>query len=35
MQQEQFISNFNQLNVFRAIISTILRSTRLCLQVVV
>jgi len=27
-----FIYNFNQLNMFRAIISPILRSTRLCLQ---
>jgi len=26
MQQEQFISNFNQLNMFRAIISPIPRS---------
>jgi len=26
MQQSQFISNFNQLNMFRAIISPILRS---------
>ena len=30
-----FIDNFNQLNMFRAIISPILRSTRLCLQLVV
>ena len=30
-----FINNFNQLNMFRAIISPILRSTRLCLQLVV
>jgi len=29
------IDNFNQLNVFRTIISPILRSTRLCLQLVV
>jgi len=35
MQQEQFISSFNQLNMFRAIISPILRSTRLCLHLVV
>jgi len=31
----QFISDFNQLNMFRAIISPILRSTTLCLQLVV
>jgi len=30
-----FINSFNQLNIFRAIISPILRSTRLCLQFVV
>ena len=30
-----FIDNYNQLNTFRAIISPILRSTRLCLQLVV
>ena len=30
-----FIDNYNQLNVFRAIISPVLRSTRLCLQLVV
>jgi len=30
-----FIDNYNQLNMFRAIISSILRSTRLCLQLVV
>jgi hypothetical protein len=30
-----FIYNYNQLDMFRAIISPILRSTRLCLQVVV
>ena len=30
-----FIDNYNQLNMFRAIISPILRSTRLCLQLVV
>jgi len=30
-----FIDNFNQLNMFRAIVSPILRSTRLCLQLVV
>ena len=35
MQQQQFINNFNQLNLFRAMISPILRSTRLCLQLVV
>jgi len=35
MQQWQFIDNFNQLNMFRAIVSPILRSTRLCLQLVV
>ena len=29
------LANFNQLNIFRAIISPILRSTRLCLQLVV
>ena len=29
------IDNYNQLNMFRAIISPILRSTRLCLQLVV
>ena len=29
MQQYQIINNFNQLNMFRAIISPILRSTRL------
>jgi len=34
MQQRQFINNFTQLNVFRAIVSPILRSTRLCLQLV-
>jgi len=33
--QQQFIRNFNQLNIFRAIIWPILRSTRLCLQLVV
>jgi len=27
MQQQQFINDFNQLNIFRAIISPILRST--------
>ena len=31
----RFIGNFNQLNMFRAIISPIFRSTRLCLQLVV
>jgi len=30
-----FIDDYNQLNMFRAIISPILRSTRLCLQFVV
>ena len=35
MQQQIFIDNYNQLNIFRAIISPILRSTRLCLQLVV
>jgi len=35
MQQWQFINNFNQLNMFWAIVSPILRSTRLCLQLVV
>jgi hypothetical protein len=30
-----FIDNYNQLKMFRAIISTILRSTRLCLHLVV
>jgi len=30
-----FIDNYNQLNMFRAIISPIHRSTRLCLQLVV
>ena len=30
MQQWQFNDNFNQLNMFRAIVSPILRSTRLC-----
>ena len=30
-----FIDNYNQLNMFRAIISPILRSIRLCLQLVV
>ena len=30
-----FIDNYNQLKMFRAIISPILRSTRLCLQLVV
>jgi len=30
-----FINNFNQLNMFRTILSLILRSTRLCLQLVV
>jgi len=32
MQQWQFINNFNQLDMFRAIVSPILRSTKLCLQ---
>jgi len=36
MQQEQiFIDNYDKVNMFRAIISPILRSTRLCLQLVV
>jgi len=37
MQKLQFIStsNFNQPNMFRAIISPIFRSTRLCSQLVV
>jgi hypothetical protein len=35
MQQKQFISNFNQLNMFREIITPILRNTRRCLQLVV
>jgi len=35
MQQELFIYNSNQLNVFRTMISSIFRSTRLCLQLVV
>ena len=30
-----FIDNYNQLNMFRSIISPIIRSTRLCLQLVV
>ena len=30
-----FVDNYNQLSMFRAIISPILRSTRLCLQLVV
>jgi len=30
MQQERFINNSNQLNMFRAIILPIFRSTRLC-----
>jgi len=30
-----FIDNYNQLNMFRAIISPILSSSRLCLQLVV
>jgi len=29
------IDNYNQLNMFRAIISPIIRSTRLCLQLVI
>ena len=32
---KNFIDNYNRLNMFRAIISPILRSTRLCLQLVV
>jgi len=35
MKITNFIDNYNQLNMFRAIISPILRSTRLCLQLVV
>jgi len=35
MQQYPFINDYNQLNIFRAIISPILRSIRLCLQLVV
>jgi len=35
MQQKQFINNLNQLNMFRAVIFPIVRSTRLCLQLVV
>jgi len=35
MQQQRIIDDSNQLNMFRAIISPILRSTRLCLQLVV
>jgi len=31
----RFVNNSNQLNMFRAIISPILRSPRLCLQLVV
>jgi len=31
----KFIANYNQLNMFRAIISPILRTTRLCLQLVI
>ena len=34
-KNNNFINNFNQLHMFRAIISPILRSTRLCLQLVV
>ena len=34
-QQQSFIDNYDQLNMFREIISSILRSTRLCLQLVV
>ena len=32
MQQWQFINNFNQLNMFRVVVSSILRKTTLCLQ---
>jgi len=32
---QQFIDDFNQLIMFRAIISPIFRSTRLCLQLMV
>ena len=35
MQQQRFINNSNQLNIFQATISPIRRSTRLCLQLVV
>jgi len=36
MQHSQiFIDNYDQLNMFRAIISPILWSTRLCLQLVI
>jgi len=35
MQQERFINNSNPLNMFRAIISPIPRSTIMCLQLVV
>ena len=35
MQQKRYINNSNQLNMFRVLISPILRSTRLCLQLVV
>jgi len=33
--KQRFINNSSQLNMFRAIIPPILRSTRLCLQLVV
>jgi len=35
MQQQRFINNSNQQNVFQAIILPVLRSTRLCLQLVI
>ena len=35
MQQQRFINNSNQLNMFRAMISPIFTSTSLCLQFVV
>jgi len=35
MQQRHIIYNFIQLDMFQAIVSPILRSTRLCLQLVV
>jgi len=34
-KDNNFINNFNQLNMFQAIISPVLRSARLCLQLVV
>jgi len=35
LKNNNFINNFNQHNMFQAIISPILRCTRLCLQLVV